>query len=291
MTQQITLVATVGGQPQIVTFALDALLARGFVVSELCVVHLEARSKRLQAALKRLEHELKDVRYRGVVEKVVFRPILNKSTRQQLDDIRDDADANLTWQTINELIAQLKRAGHIVHVCVTGGRRMLALQTMSAAMLYFGDEDRMWHMYTPDEVLDEARGGAMMHLPDSHTGFELIRVPMMPWGRYFPFLRELAQPTPTSDVLARQRGVLDSAERKKCQSVVAKLTRRQEDVLRELAKGVHPDAAAETLNITRKTLNSHQTIILAECRNVWGLPDKPQLDYRFIADKFGQNMF
>lgn len=282
MIREVTLVATLGGQPQVITFALDALLARGYTVAEVQVVYLEARTKRLQAAVARLRHELEGGYYRGVG--VVFRPI--SRSKHRLKDIRDDAGAELVWQTINQRLAQLKQDGRTVHVCVSGGRRMLALQTMSAAMLYFGDEDRLWHMYTPDEVQAEAKGGAIMHLPPD-TGFQLIKVPMMPWGRYFPFLRELAQPVASGDVLARQRGVLDSAERKKCQAVIDQLTRRQHDVLRQLAKGLHPDDAAEALGVARVTLSTHQTVILDHCRNVWGLPEKSRLDYRFIRDKFG----
>ena len=284
MDKQLTLVATLGGQPQVVTFALDTLLARGYMVAEVQVVYLEAQTERLQAAVARLRHELKGAHYRGIVNEVIFRPISRNT--HHLKDIRNDADAEQAWQTINQLLAQLKRDGRTVHVCVSGGRRMLALQTMSAAMLYFGDEDRLWHMYTPDEVQAEAKGGAIMHLP-ANTGFQLIKVPMLPWGRYFPFLRELAQPAAAGDVLARQRGVLDSAERKKCQAVIDLLTRRQLDVLRQLAKGLHPDAVAEALGVKRKTVDTHKTVIFDHCRNVWGLPDKPQLDYRFIEEKFG----
>jgi CRISPR-associated protein Csx14 len=35
-----TLIATIGGQPQVVTFALDALLAQGEEIAEVYIVHL-----------------------------------------------------------------------------------------------------------------------------------------------------------------------------------------------------------------------------------------------------------
>jgi CRISPR-associated protein Csx14 len=51
-----TLVATLGGQPQIVTFTLDLLLKRGIPISEVVVVH-PAASPRIQQSLERLNAE------------------------------------------------------------------------------------------------------------------------------------------------------------------------------------------------------------------------------------------
>ena len=89
MIREVTLVATLGGQPQVVTFALDALLARGYTVAEVQVVYLEARTRRLQTAVARLKHELEGGYYRGIG--VIFRPI--SRSKHHLKDIRDDADA------------------------------------------------------------------------------------------------------------------------------------------------------------------------------------------------------
>ena len=43
-----TLVATLGGQPQVVTLALDALLAQGVPVSELILLYLSPENDRIQ---------------------------------------------------------------------------------------------------------------------------------------------------------------------------------------------------------------------------------------------------
>jgi CRISPR-associated protein Csx14 len=57
-------------------------------------------------------------------------------------------------------------------------------------------------------------------------------------------------------------------------------------VLYAFAEGLNPQQVAEKLFITIKTVDSHKTVILAECRNAWNLPDGEWLDYRFMADKF-----
>ncbi|MCA9950730.1 MAG: hypothetical protein KDE48_13865, partial [Anaerolineales bacterium] len=201
-------------------------------------------------------------------------------------DIHDESDANTAWEAVNSLIARLKSQNQTLHICISGGRRILGLLTMSAAMLHFGHQDELWHMYTPDALRRAANEGAIMHLPPD-SGFRLIRVPMMPWGSYFPALRELTRPAvPGTDVLARPRAVLDEVENGRCQAVYARLTDRQQDVLRAFAEGSNPQQVAAQLHITIKTVDSHKTVILAECRNVWDLPADAYLDYRFLAQKF-----
>ena len=51
------LLATLGGQPQVVTFTLDLLLLRGFPISEVVVIHPQTVQERLQRALACLNAE------------------------------------------------------------------------------------------------------------------------------------------------------------------------------------------------------------------------------------------
>ena len=60
------MVATLGGQPQVVTFALDALRARGEVdLGEVYVVHLSPENERVRHALLLLGREFSEDRYQG----------------------------------------------------------------------------------------------------------------------------------------------------------------------------------------------------------------------------------
>lgn len=279
------LVATLGGQPQVVTLAVDALLRQDINLIEVIVVYLSPSDERIRHALRKLETEFAGGFYQGAP--ITYRPVPVRGGRQILRDIHDEQDANVAWDVIHHLIAQLKMQQQTLHVCISGGRRILGLLTMSAAMLHFGHHDVLWHMYTPDALRRQTSEGALMHLPPD-SGFRLIRVPMMPWGSYFPALRQLARPvTPGEDVLAGPRAVLDMVEQRRCQAVIAALTDRQQDVLTVFANGLSPQEAAERLNITIKTVDSHKTVILAECRNAWSLAEDHRLDYRFLADKFG----
>ena len=279
-----TLVATMAGGPQIVTFALDELFRQGESIGQVIVVHLAPQADPLTAAaLVTLAAEFADDRYSGHPCRLHFYPV--RRGVERLDDVHDEATANAAWSAVHELVARLKTEGRRLHVCIAGGRRMLALLAMSAAMLHFDHHDRLWHMHTPAEFLQRAQNGAIMHARPE-DGVRLIQVPLMPWGAYFPALRALAQATP-AQVIAAQTRRLDQAERARCQALIQRLTPRQVDVLRALAAGHSPQETADRLGISLKTVDTHKTAILGECRVIWSLPEDDRLDYHFVREKFG----
>ena len=72
-----------------------------------------------------------------------------------------------------------------------------------------------------------------------------------------------------------------------CNAVWLRLTARQRDVVRVLAHGMLPQEAADALGISLKTLDTHKTQILAECRIAWKLADDAHLTYHFLRETFG----
>lgn len=280
MTHSI-MVATVGGQPQVVTFALDSLLSMGHVVDEVILLHMATGNSRYRSALQKIVAEFHNDSYRGRACKVRLEPL--KVGAQALTSIRTEDDAEQTWLAVRNLISSLKTDGHSLHLCVTGGRRMVALLVMSAAALLCDHRDRLWHMYTPDELQEAARGGALMHADPVHL-VQLIEVPLVPWGAYFPGLRAMAQAP--QEAVASQMGWLRQSE-EQCQQVYDRLTERQRDVLVALARGESPQDTAENLSITMATVNSHKTVIFNECRVAWGYDENERLDFHFLRERFG----
>lgn len=277
------MVATLGGQPQVVTFALDALLARGEPIREVVILHLSPENPRVRQALALLTAEFPNDHYQD--RPCRFRAVPVRTGREELIDIRNAAEADVAWSAVHELIATLKAQGRRLHLCIAGGRRLLALLAMSAAMLHFGHRDRMWHIYTPDVLLKQAQEGAIMHV-ESQDGVRLIQVPLAPWGAYFPQLRQLAQASP-AQVLAAQTHWLDQVEQTRCRLVLTQLTPRQGEVLQAFARGLNPQEVAETLCIALNTVDTHKTVILTECRNAWEIAEDAWLDYHFLSEKFG----
>jgi len=274
-----------GGQAQVVTFALDALLVQGEEIEQVMVLHLSPEDERVQRALIQLGREFANDFYAHANRPCRFRHVVIRDGARPLLDIRHEADAVATWQVVHELLTTLKSQGWRVHLCLAGGRRMIGLLAMSAAMLIFDHYDQVWHMYTPSEFLARARDGAIMHARPE-DGVRLIQVPLAPWGTYLPGLRALARGTP-EQVIGAQIRRLDRSDRACCREVVTRLTARQLEVLRAFAAGKTPQEVAEALCITLKTVDTHKTVILGECRNAWDVPEGRWLDYHFLRDKFG----
>jgi CRISPR-associated protein Csx14 len=281
--QGVTLLATLGGQPQIVTFALDGLLGLGIEVREVIVVHPAATTPRLRAARERLAAEFIGEAYAG--RPCRFRTIPLRGADGPLEDITDTGDAQDALNTIHDLIRTLKHQRRCIHACISGGRRIMALLTISAALLHFDHLDSLWHVYTPDALNERSHEGALMHAPPE-AGVRLIQIPFVPWGVYLPGLRDVT--AASADMLRRAHlAQMDAHERQRCEQVVASLTEREREVLRAFAEGLTPQEVASHLSITLATVNTHKTQILIECRNAWNYPQDAHLTYHFLRDKFG----
>lgn len=268
-------IATVGGQPQLITYYLDGLLQEERErIEKLILLRLSPRNPRLQQAHSRLMVELRSGRYPDF-DIEWFTVTVNGFP---LEDIRSTTEADAASTAIHRLIHRLKVEGHRLHVGVTGGRRMLGMVTMSTAMLNFDRNDRLWHMHTPDEFRKEAHGGNIMHIPEG-IDFTLIEVPILPLGHYFAQLHGFGGVT-------QQRFVLNHQEKERAERVINQLTRRQKEVLALLARGQSPSQAANTLQLTVATINTHKTVIFACCRNEWGFPPDERLTYYFLQKKF-----
>ena len=128
------LVATLGGQPQVVTFTLDLLLQAGYPISEVIVLHPRATAQsRLQRALHRLQAEFAGDYYQPAQRTIHFHSQILELADQPIDDIVDDDHADGTLNTIHHLIGDLKRQGYRIHLSLSGGRRLMSLLAISVA--------------------------------------------------------------------------------------------------------------------------------------------------------------
>jgi CRISPR-associated protein Csx14 len=154
---------------------------------------------------------------------------------------------------------------------------------ISAALLHFDSFDHIWHIYTPPEVRAQVNKGAQMHVPPQ-TGVELIEVPFVPWGHYFPQLAHMAGSAQAAQ--QAQTAIFDAQERAKCAEVVRQASKAQQSVLRLLGAGLPPAQVAKRLNISVTTVYSHTKDLLQLARNTWYIPVGERLDYHFLSQKF-----
>jgi len=278
-----TLLATLGGQPQVVTFTLDLLLQRGFSISEVILVHPEASYPRLQHSLDCLNAEFVGDRYQVSGKTIHLRSHVLHLDDEPLDDIVDEVSADGALNTIHQLIRSLKRQHRCIHLSITGGRRLMSSIATEAALLNFTHSDHIWHIYTPDPIQAQANAGILMHV-SPRDGVHLIERHFVPWGTYFS---DLPQSISTAQEAIRfQKSKVDAQEQARCDQVVNQATDRQLDVLRAFAKELSPQEVANHLCLSVKTIDTHKTVLLGLCRNAWNKGPNESLDYHFLQKAF-----
>ena len=236
------LVATLGGQPQIVTFTLDLLLQRGFPISEVIVLHPRASApSRLYRALLRLNVEFSNGQYPQAARAIHFHSQVLEMDGQPIEDITDDAHADGTLDTIHRLLNELKQQGYRIHLSVSGGRRLMALLAISVAALYFDRHDSIWHLSTPESIREQADEGRLMHVPPD-AGTRLIQGPFLSLGAY------IANPAqPFRSVQEEQRAQMAAQERARCASV-ERQARSAQSTARLRQRIAHPAGRGRTLH-------------------------------------------
>src|SRR2546422_10125357 len=206
-----TLVATLGGQPQIVTFTLDLLLKRGIPIYEVIVLH-PAASPYIQQSLERLNAEFVGDRYtfEGRSLTIHFRQQVLTHYDSVIDDIVDETTASGALDTIGELIRSLKRQQRIIHFSISGGRRLMTFLSFSAALLYFEPPDELLHLYTPEHVKERIDGSGVMHA-STQDGQRLIEVPFARGAQ--PVLASMLNRPPSATIQTYQIGRASCRER------------------------------------------------------------------------------
>jgi len=278
-----TLLAMLGGQPQVVTFTLDLLLRHDFPIREVIVIHPHAAHPRLQHSLACLNAEFVGDCYRFDDQVITchFRPKVLELDAMPLDDIADSTGAKGARETIYHFIQELKRQPRHIHLSVTGGRRLMSLLAISAAQLKFDPFDHIWHIYTPEAVKEQAREGKLMHVPPG-ADIKLIEVPFIPLGAYFAGIEQIAD-SPQS-----VQHHMDVQERRRCERVEQALAhKRPLDILKAYAHGMSPHEVASSLYISPSTVSTHTTRIFNECRIAWDLVEDHPLTYHFLREHFG----
>ena len=283
-----TLVATLGGQPQIVTFTLDLLLKRGTPIEEVIVVH-PASSPDLQQSLQRLRAEFAGDRYmfEGRSLCMRFRQQVLSHHGVIIDDIDDETTASGALDTIGEMIRELKQQLYIIHFSITGGRRLMAFLSFSAALLYFESPDELLHLYTPEDAKVDSTTSDVMHIPGQY-GQRLIKVPFASAAQ--PVLAWMLNHS-SSATIQRCDEQRKAEEQQRCRQVVGELKGKALQVLQALARRKHPNEVAAALSIKPSTISSYTNVIYQLCRNAWNVPENVQVNYLFVQARFSDYVF
>lgn len=274
------LVATLGGQPQIVTFTLDLLLQVPYPISEVIVLHPKASHPRLRHALELLSAEFAGNYYKAANLTMHFHSQVLELDGIPFNDISDNTHVDGTLNTIHHLLGNLKRQEYRIHLSVSGGRRLMSLLAVSVASFNFDHHDHIWHLYTPEAIKEQADEGRLMHVPSS-AGVKLLRSPFPSLGAYIYNPQQSFRNAQETERVQRE-----TQERVCCTQVEQQATPAQKKVLQAFARGLRPAQIASELGIAQVTVNTHKTALLDYCHNAWNIPLHERLDYHFLRAKF-----
>ena len=179
-------VATLGAEAQVVTLALDALLARNVKISRVVVVHTLPTTEPVQASLRRLQDEFVTQRFYG--NDIMFSPHLLGGSSGPLADVVTPDEIDSAFQSCYTLLRQHKQAGHALHLCIAGGRKTMALFAMAAAQILFSPGDNVWHLVSSPVLLSSRQ----LHAENTDD-VTLVPVPVARWGRFRPDDRSRAR--------------------------------------------------------------------------------------------------
>jgi CRISPR-associated protein Csx14 len=277
-----TLVATLGGQPQIITNMLDLLLQRDEPIGQVIVVY-PGNNLRYRSAFRRLMGEFISDSYDG--RPIHLRGVPVGTPESDMAEFITPNDVSQVHKIFYDLIRDLKAEGQHVHLCLSGGRRILALIALGAAMQYLTPVDKLWNLYTPPALKAQANEGAIMHFPPS-SGLRLIEVPFVAWTSYFPELVRVLGLSPAAQREA-ELGFLSPEERTLCEQVWEGLPVRAQQVLRCVAEGMTRAQTARHLSISPYTFDTYRTKIIARCAQAWDV-DERMVDGKFLRrfDRF-----
>ena len=264
-----TLIATLGSEPQVVTVALDLLIAKGEPVQKVAVIHSTPKIPGpILEALRILgETFSKEQKYKNISFHPI--PILDGQGRP-LADIADPNEVQFAFQTLYKVIRESKLAGDQIHLCIAGGRKTLAVFGMAAAQLLFDEEDHLWHLYSAGDFLASRR----LH-PRPNDQVHLIPIPVMLWSQVSPVLSDMSLvEDPWEFVeMARRRQIKSRIEQARI-FVLGSLTTAEQRVVRLLVyEGLSDSDIAERLTLSPRTVEQHLRAAYRKAANYWELPE------------------
>jgi CRISPR-associated protein Csx14 len=279
------LIATLGDQPQVVTVALDLLLEQPETeINEVALIHT-APTGVIGESLRRLEAEFADdVHYLHKDRACDFRRVPVRIHARTIADVTTEPEAGAVLQTVYDTVRHYKQKGCLIHLSIAGGRKPMAVFGLAAAYLLFDLRDRLWHLFSSREFIDCCREKGLMHARKPEDA-QLVPIPVVPWGAFFPALSHLAIKTPDEivEIIADRAG---AETRRRCRDLLDQLTRREREILRLIAEGKTPQEVAERLFVSRSTVASHLTSIFGKFRNVWELPVDSRQTYHDLWRAF-----
>ena len=247
------LIATLGVEPQVVTIALDQLLACGRSIAEVTVVYTFGPG--VGEALTTIEDEFESGAYPGVMLRKA--PIIGSSG--PVVDFFSEDDLRSLLRTLYVEVRRARQCGKTVHLCVSGGRKVMGIMGMVVAQLLFSPEDCVWHLVTEGWRPSAAR---KLHLLAGDRAW-FVPVPILRWAEAGTLIRTAAELDDPGEVVAWYERLDRNSKRRRQQEFIRHwLTGAEREVVRLACRGL------DNLDIA-KALGKKEQTVANQLRNVY----------------------
>lgn len=261
------LIATLGSAPQVVTLALDLLLAQDHELRQLVVVHTAAGCEPVTTALHMLSQEWATYAPYGILG---FARVEIVSPAGPVADVDTEAGAEAAFRAIYGAVVAAKRQGFRIHLSIAGGRKTMAVYGMAVAQLLFDEGDRLWHLFSNEALQGEQRLHAR---PDDAA--RLVPVPILRWSETSPMLTELAQSDDPFEAVRRQRELQARSRHQRVSAFVEQVLTpaEREAVVCLVREGLRDRDIAERLCKSERTVAHQLSAAYDKARTYFGVED------------------
>lgn len=284
-------IATLGQRPAVVTTALDLLLADGWTIDEVLVLHTSPAVAdappgasplaldRIAHALSALDAEFPEGGYGPRRLPIGYRRLALERDGRPVFDVDDSAEAEAVFRALYQQVQERKRRGDAVHLCISGGRKIMAVYGMAVAQLLFDADDRLWHVSSTDGH----KSTGAMH-PRLGADAALVAVPVLALG--LVHLGPVAELLRTGDPVAavdRQRAAGGALREARCLNFLDEaLSPEERRLVKALLHQVVGERAssgsrdlAELLCLSERTVRNRLSEIYDKLRQHFQLHEQP----------------
>lgn len=182
---------------------------------------------------------------------MVLRPIPIINSYGRVKDFLTQEDLRGLLRTLYIEIRRVRQANRRVHMCISGGRKVMAVVAMSVAQLLFGPNDQVWYLIT-----EGWKPGSEQRLHASETDKTLLLpVPVLRWNEADTLLRTVAELNDPQEVIVWYKRLTQKAEEKRKNEFIRRwLTPAEREVTRLACLGF------DNATIAAKLAKKEQTV-------------------------------
>ncbi len=189
--------------------------------------------------------------------------------REIIRDFQTEEELNGLLRILYSEIRRVRQNEHTVHLCLSGGRKIMGLIGMSVAQLLFSSEDRAWYLIT-----EGWRPGDSRHLHAAKTDrIWLVPVPVLRWNKASTLLQTVIELKDPQEVLAWYERLTRKAEEKRKGEFVRRwLTPAESRVMQLACRGLDNATIATRLGKQEQTVANQLHGIYEKLREWLGFP-------------------